>query len=86
MDFVPRGWKLFCDNAGKAERGYLQALKEARKPTPIQSKILDLDDVKVNLAEAYLIQEKYDESEKFLRSVIDGSATTDGPTVEDYQK
>jgi hypothetical protein len=67
-------WKLFEDSAAKAERGYLQALKEASKLTPVQSKILDLDYVGVSLAVVYGMQLKFDESEKFLRSVIDGSA------------
>jgi hypothetical protein len=42
--------------AAEAERGCLQALKEASKPTPVQSRIFDLDDIKINLAGAYLIQ------------------------------
>jgi hypothetical protein len=40
-----------------------------------------LDNVKTDLAIAYYFQLKYDESEKMLRSVVDGSATNSTETA-----
>jgi hypothetical protein len=68
-----RKWVLYrwergrCgETAAKAERDFLQALKEESKLTSVKSKAFDLENVGLELALVYQLQERLDDCEKIL--------------------